>query len=601
MDYDTRRLIKRAFFHSMQCAVWLALASPLVLSLGDEKAPAASPPIVVHQFHILNEPVLLSNGSLLAVALRYRVDHQVVTGQTSSDDGRTWSEEKDLEALPRDGGAFGYYKAFVDRHGEVHLFLLADSDTGAGLPVKGKSLPIRKQVLDIWQVKTRQGGTIWEPARRIWQGRAGDLLSVIQLHDGRIILPICYTTTRTWRNRGGGFGDFTYLGQFETGGLYSDDGGETWQQSPSRLNIQTADLFEEGAIEPIVLELKDGRVWMLIRGQSGRFYESFSKDGADWSPPQPTDIVSSDSPAGLLRLNDGRIFMLVNDCQNFPYALGGRHVLIGAVSEDEGRTWHGYREMIRDPLRNEPPQTEGDFGVSYPFPTLTADGKVLFTMGVQSGTRSQTPEGPAGVAPGDKRTMVLVDPKWLDETRQQSDFSQGLDDWSVFGTKGVELIPDPEKSSSQVLLISKTSADWPAGAVWNFPSGQSGHLNLRVMLRSGFQGTFVGLTDEFSPPWDQEDQYHNMFNILFGPDGTIADGPRIELNRWHDIELKWDCRKSICQVVVDEREASSVPLRRAPQTPGICYLRLRSAALTTDPEGLLVRFVSAEVEPQEQR
>jgi hypothetical protein len=189
-----------------------------------------------------------------------------------------------------------------------------------------------------------------------------------------------------------------------------------------------------GAVEPVVLQLKDGRVWMLIRTQMGRFYESYSSDGSTWTEPEPTGIVSSDSPAGLVRLKDGRIFMLVNDCERFAYAFGGRHVLLGAISEDEGRTWHGYREVIRDPLRNTPPQSNGDFGVSYPFPTLTADGKVLFTLGVTSGTRSQHPEDPEGVAPGEKRTVMLVDPAWLDETSQSTDFTGGLDDWCVFGT-----------------------------------------------------------------------------------------------------------------------------------------------------------------------
>ena len=52
-------------------------------------------------------------------------------------------------------------------------------------------------------------------------------------------------------------------------------------------------------------------------------------------------------------------------------------VLHAAVSNDEGRTWRGYREIARDPARNEPPPPNGDHGVSYPFASLTADGRVI--------------------------------------------------------------------------------------------------------------------------------------------------------------------------------------------------------------------------------
>ena len=37
----------------------------------------------------------------------------------------------------------------------------------------------------------------------------------------------------------------------------------------------------------------------------------------------------------------------------------------------------------------------------------------------------------------------LLDPAWLLQTRQECDFSNGLEDWSTFGSKGVEIIPDP--------------------------------------------------------------------------------------------------------------------------------------------------------------
>ncbi len=135
----------------------------------------------------------------------------------------------------------------------------------------------------------------------------------------------------------------------------------------------------------MVLELEDRRVWMLMRTQMGRIYESFSDDGASWSKPRPSRFISSDSPAGILRLDDGRIVLFWNNCLRFPYAYGGRHVIHAAISDDDGDTWRGYREVGRDPLRNEPPPTKGDFGTAYPFPATTADNAVIVRTGQGEG------------------------------------------------------------------------------------------------------------------------------------------------------------------------------------------------------------------------
>src|SRR5439155_7684986 len=156
-----------------------------------------------------------------------------------------------------------------------------------------------------------------------------------------------------------------------------------------------------------------------------------------------TSLISSDSPAGLVRLPDGRIVMLLNCCLRFPYAYGGRHVLHAAISDDEGRTWRGYREVARDPLRSQPPPPGGDFGPSYPYPCVTKDGKVLFALACATGTRSGQPTNPPGFVPTQKRDLTLLDPAWLTESSQRTDSSEGeasLHDWSLFGGQGVELV-----------------------------------------------------------------------------------------------------------------------------------------------------------------
>ena len=152
-----------------------------------------------------------------------------------------------------------------------------------------------------------------------------------------MVLPLATWRNRSWREQGAGFLAFSYQGSFEATAVYSDDGGATWKRSQSVLRIPASTITVLGAIEPVIVQLNDGRVWMLIRGQTGRFYESFSDDGAEWSPPAPTAILSSDSPAGLIWLDDRRIVLLWNNCQRYAYALGGRQVLHGAVTDNDGK------------------------------------------------------------------------------------------------------------------------------------------------------------------------------------------------------------------------------------------------------------------------
>lgn len=357
---------------------------------------------------------------------------------------------------------------------------------------------------------------------------------------------------------------------FSCRALYSDDAGDTWHLASADLRTPVPNLLTYGANEPVVIELKDGRVWMLIRTQMGHLYESFSKDGSAWSQPRPTRLISSDSPVGLIRLKDGRIVLLWNCCLRFPYAYGGRHVLHAAISEDEGLTWRGYREAFRDPYRNQAPPPQIDFGTAYPFPALTKDGKVIFYTG----------QGPG------RRGLVLLDPEWLYETKQKEEFSTGLDEWSIFGTKGVDLAPHPEKGGAQVLRICKTHGDWPASAVWNFPFGARGRLRMKLSLKPGFGGAMVLITDHFSVPFDEEDEFYALYKLQIGPE-------KLDTDRCYNVQFDWDCAKHECRVSLDDRRVAVLPQLR--MSDGACYLRLRSTAEQMDNAGLLVEYVEADV------
>jgi len=527
--------------------------------------------------------VQLPDGTFVAFFVHDAKGIQEVVTRRSNDNAKTWSPLGSLLQLPKDPGNWAGPEALVDKKGEIHLFFLNDAHTGVirtGEDQRPKIGRMGQKRLDIWHTKSINGRKSWQSPKLIWQGYTGALNSVIQLEGGRILLPFSFLTQRRWSSRGDGLDSFTFMGQYDCTVVYSDDDGMSWKLSTPDLRVQVPDIVSAyGAVEPVILEMKDGRVWMLIRTQMGRFYESFSPDGSNWSQPEPSTLISSDSPAGLARLTDGRVVLLWNNCLRFPYAYGGRHVLHGAISSDDGRSWRGYREVARDPFNNQPPPPSGDHGTAYPFPIATQDGKVLFATGQ-----------------GEGRVFVkLLDPRWLYETRQQSDLSgRGLSDWSTFGTRGVELIADPQNPSKRLLRLRKAAQGWPAAAVWNFPAGETGRLRLRLKVESGFAGANLSITDHFSVPFDAEDYFHNLYNLRVGARGELPGGAKLEVGRWQDVEIDWDVNKREAGVKVGGKIVGVIKQQR--DSNGASYLRVKSLSKDEEQGGLLIENVDVGVD-----
>jgi hypothetical protein len=280
-------------------------------------------------------------------------------------------------------------------------------------------------------------------------------------------------------------------------------------------------------------------------------------------------LISSDSPAALTRLRDGRIILFWNACQRFPYAIGGRQVLHGAISKDDGKTWEGVREVYRDPTRDQPPPRGGDFGTSYPAAVETSNGKLLLATGQ-----------------GDARALLIVDPDWFMEKRQTGDFSGGLNAWSVFGTDGVALITDPANKNARLLSMKTPKNDWTSGAVWNFPAGKTGRVRLRVFPNANFDGTNISLTDTFSPPFDEEGELAAVY--------TFQIAGVVKVGTWNTVEFAWNQQKRKCQVTVNGKEVASISQQRGTVT-GIGYLRLKYATSGNSSGALLIERVDANV------
>ncbi|MBI2299480.1 MAG: exo-alpha-sialidase [Armatimonadetes bacterium] len=114
------------------------------------------------------------------------------------------------------------------------------------------------------------------------------------------------------------------------------------------------------ALENMLVERRDGSLWMLMRTGAGALWESVSTDrGRTWSTARPTSIVNPGSRFFIRRLRSGRLLLI-----NSPRA-NARTELVAQLSEDDGATWSP--PLMLDEREN----------VSYPDAVEATDGRVF--------------------------------------------------------------------------------------------------------------------------------------------------------------------------------------------------------------------------------
>lgn len=314
--------------------------------------------------------------------------------RTSNNGGRTWTDPRKAFAFPAGKGGVGAVLPLGDGAGNLHIFSLRFYR----IEWEGLEEPQLDSVLQ--HTVSRDGGTRWSEVKQIDFGHryTGSLNGAVQMDHGRLLVPLSY------------FDEARKMGKFVSMTVYSDDGGQTWGTSNDCPVDSGGTWIESGACEPVVVPLRSGMVWMVIRTQSGYFWESFSNDGALWTPPQQTRIVSSNSPAGVLRLADGRIVLFWNNLYGDPFdprsssprVSYARQILHGAISENEGQTWSPPR-IIAQPRETEPPYTDVLCQATYPYLCQAPDGAVVLIY----------VRNVVGAPERSGYRAVRVDPDWL--------------------------------------------------------------------------------------------------------------------------------------------------------------------------------------------
>ena len=521
----------------------------------------------------------------------------------SRDEGLSWKtflaspgEAGYMERSPESGDWIGFEKEAHVPGRELRRLVVLRSKVGPGDPNPARTpFPWDKHfVRHLFHMKTR--------AR--W---------IAALSDVRCIGKECYHSAVAW----------------------SDDGGRTWKLVPiapvkgvPRMHPgdKRPHWYNDGC-EPTVAELKDGTLWLCVRtsGEHHAFYTS-GDGGETWSDgkPHPAFWAANTMPY-LFRLSDGRLLFFWNntamlptrDLSEYPEldkltsegvwetVFTNRDALHAAISDDDGKTWRGFREIALTEPRNA-----GDFRELGNDPAQEHDKSVHQTQALE------LPGGKVLLAYGQNaaaRRIAIFDPDWLLETTREEDFRTGLGNisnhlyvrslsggWRGWAghcawnrMPGATLVRDPDtdnpppgarRSVREVLQLARVRdprlVSERQGVVWNFPAARKGKVTIDCrIVGSGFRLT---LADHWMNPCDEVGPGRSPFSMPI----TSKELPGTTV--WHMLSASWDEDAGTVTLAVDGKDVSTHPLASLPPF-GLSYLHLQTLAEEADAEGTYFR------------
>ncbi len=370
--------------------------------------------------------------------------------------------------------------------------------------------------------------------------------------------------------------------------------------------------WQQNNRENTIEELSDGRLVMLSRTATDYHYISYSSDGGEtWTEAVPSDFHSTGTMPCIKRLSDGKLIFLW--CNTRPLAeldtadgiwedvFTNRDALHIAISEDEGKTWKGFREVALNPHRNAAdfrslggPEEGRDKSVHQVEILEMPYNKLMIAYGQHSACRR----------------IVLLDRRWIMEKNRKEDFIHGLSSVSTQGYiksvlgcyRGTEeaplahvghcaynrissawLMPDPYREGREALQICRNEdsrlVSPIGGAVWNFPASMKG--TVKITYRVEGEGMRISLLDHWVNPCDEEVRQIADFS------GTVTLSTQQNKNGYTELSLCFDCATNTVAVFADGRFLSQTTMK-GKHPNGLSYLHLQSAAAGPDLRGTLV-------------
>lgn len=397
------------------------------------------------------------------------------------------------------------------------------------------------------------------------------------------------------------------------GTYYSDDHGKTWKKSNQvqappheATGFHKGQRWNHGAVEPSVVELNSGKLWMLIRTAQDYHYESFSDDyGTTWSDPVPSRFYGTITMPTIQRLQNGDLLFLWNNTTPLPETdhvsdywedvFTNRDVLHAALSRDDGQTWSGFREIYLNPRRNDSLMATrfGNMG--------SLDRSVHQTEAIEIGNNQVL------IALGQHpkfRKLLKFDLRWLNEQNSYDDFSQGLENWThhayLNGIKGhcaynrkpgAQVINHPELRSKKVMLLSykpDSTVLYPTnGALYNYPASFKGRLEVRLKLIGNSKGLNMSLHDRWFNPIDTIAANFAMFNLKI-------EGGEFIPEQWQEVSFNWNIDEKsstgYCIVDVNGKKRFRLELENATKN-GLSYVHFILNPEINGNEGVLIESI----------
>ena len=237
----------------------------------------------------------LPDGSLLYATTEFNksgsdfASAQIIA-RSSTDGGRTWSKPRLLQKNIGGKNVMSVTLRYLDEPTEVKR------DIGMFYLVKN-SLSDLKVYL---RISNDNAQTFGEPIQ-VTSHPGYHVLNndrVTRLSTGRWLVPISSTP------------DIGRVNHLMNSCMISDDGGQHWRKGKGDV-----DYPRRGAMEPEVIELKDGKVLMIFRTQLGHIAAATSTDGGDtWSNPESFNVLAPEAPSTLRRIpSTGDLILIWND------------------------------------------------------------------------------------------------------------------------------------------------------------------------------------------------------------------------------------------------------------------------------------------------
>ncbi len=229
----------------------------------------------------------------------------------SDDQGRSFTRPEPM-ALPKEGGRTFDPALWIDPSGKLwYIFNRGNKDKAEhGVYARTCADPDAKP--PVWSDEFRVG---YEATPLTFRMNKPTVLS-----SGEWVMPVTLAEEpiHDW---------FAQKKQRQGVGITADS-GRTW-------SLHGALNAPHWALENMIVELRDHRLWMLIRTGSGFLWESHSSDkGLTWEEPKASNIANPGSRFFIRRLASGNL-LLVNH-----YKFKGRSHLTAQLSTDDGATWN---------------------------------------------------------------------------------------------------------------------------------------------------------------------------------------------------------------------------------------------------------------------